>query len=84
MSIWIAVVAEVLDHDFPSLSLDWDPDKDKDSDQKIIELFYDMNTLSIEVAEEGQRVELCSCRAYVRSCQRSGIGEGFQAVDQNL
>ena len=28
--------------------LDWDPDKDKDSDQKIIELFYDIDTLSIE------------------------------------
>ncbi len=28
--------------------LDWDPDKDKDSDQKIIELFYDIDTLPIE------------------------------------
>jgi len=28
--------------------LDWDPDKDKDSDQKIIELFYDIDSLSIE------------------------------------
>ena len=28
--------------------MDWDPDKDKDSDQKIIELFYDIDTLSIE------------------------------------
>ncbi len=28
--------------------LDWDPDKDKDSDQKIIELFYDIENLQIE------------------------------------
>ena len=28
--------------------LDWDPDKDRDSDQKIIELFYDIDTLSID------------------------------------
>ena len=27
--------------------MDWDPDKDKDSDQKIIELFYDIDSLSI-------------------------------------
>ena len=27
--------------------MDWDPDKDKDSDQKIIDLFYDIETLSI-------------------------------------
>ena len=24
--------------------MDWDPEKDKDSDQKIIELFYDIET----------------------------------------
>ena len=28
--------------------LDWDPEKDKDSDQKIIELFYDIENLQIE------------------------------------
>jgi DNA-directed RNA polymerase subunit beta len=28
--------------------LDWDPEKDKDSDQKIIELFYDIDSLSID------------------------------------
>ena len=28
--------------------LDWDPEKDKDSDQKIIELFYEIENLSIE------------------------------------
>jgi DNA-directed RNA polymerase subunit beta len=28
--------------------LDWDPEKDKDSDQKIIELFYDIENLSID------------------------------------
>ena len=28
--------------------MDWDPEKDKDSDQKIIDLFYDIETLSIE------------------------------------
>ena len=28
--------------------LDWEPEKDKDSDQKIIELFYDIENLSIE------------------------------------
>ena len=28
--------------------LDWDPEKDKDSDQKIIELFYDIEHLQIE------------------------------------
>jgi DNA-directed RNA polymerase subunit beta len=28
--------------------MDWDPEKDKDSDQKIIELFYDIDSLSIE------------------------------------
>jgi DNA-directed RNA polymerase subunit beta len=28
--------------------MDWDPDKDQDSDQKIIELFYDIQTLSLE------------------------------------
>jgi DNA-directed RNA polymerase subunit beta len=27
--------------------MDWDPEKDKDSDQKIIELFYDIETLDI-------------------------------------
>ncbi len=27
--------------------IDWDPEKDKDSDQKIIELFYDIETLDI-------------------------------------
>ena len=27
--------------------MDWDPEKDKDSDQKIIELFYDIETLGI-------------------------------------
>ena len=28
--------------------LDWDPEKDKDSDQKIIELFYEIENLSID------------------------------------
>ena len=28
--------------------MDWDPSKDKDSDQKIIDLFYNIETLSIE------------------------------------
>ena len=28
--------------------MDWDPEKDKDSDQKILELFYSIETLSIE------------------------------------
>ena len=28
--------------------MDWDPEKDKDSDQKIIDLFYEIETLSIE------------------------------------
>ncbi len=28
--------------------MDWDPEKDKDSDQKIIDLFYDIETLSID------------------------------------
>ena len=28
--------------------MDWDPEKDTDSDQKIIELFYNIETLSIE------------------------------------
>ncbi len=28
--------------------MDWDPDKDKDSDQKIIDLFYKIETLSID------------------------------------
>jgi DNA-directed RNA polymerase subunit beta len=28
--------------------MDWDPEKDKDSDQKIIDLFYKIETLSIE------------------------------------
>ena len=27
--------------------MDWDPEKDKDSDQKIIELFYDIESLDI-------------------------------------
>ena len=28
--------------------MDWDPEKDQDSDQKIIDLFYDIETLSLE------------------------------------
>ena len=28
--------------------MDWDPEKDKDSDHKIIDLFYNIETLSIE------------------------------------
>ncbi len=28
--------------------MDWDPEKDKDSDQKIIDLFYDIETLQVE------------------------------------
>ena len=28
--------------------LDWDPDKDKDSDQKILDLFYDIESLTVD------------------------------------
>ena len=28
--------------------MDWDPEKDTDSDQKILELFYDIESLTID------------------------------------
>ena len=50
MCIWTAAVdvANFLSQPFCEPLLDWDPEKDKDSDQKIIELFYEIENLSIE------------------------------------
>ena len=74
MFIWIGDVAQKIPHhNFLESSYDWDPSKDKDSDQKIIDLFYNIETLSIEELINKENVSnYVPRRANVRSSKGGG------------
>ena len=65
--------------------MDCDSDKDKDSDQKIIELFYEYETLSIEELVKKENVSnYVLVEPMFDRAKGAVLAKAFEPLDQNL
>ena len=64
--------------------MDWDPEKDKDSDQKILELFYSIETLSIEDLIQKDNVSNFVLVEPMFDRAKGVASKSFRATNQNI